>query len=473
MNTLITGFNKDVRDVLTKALEKRNHTLLIEEPSDDLLSLLDENNISLIFLTDNLDKTLNFSRLIRAKKDGRRFTIYSIINKSDVDQLYKLLDADVDQYILESLFDEQRLDIRIEFAERQARNKQGQFLIEQKLRESEARVRAILSTTVDAIITIDERGLIRSFNQAAEKLFLFQASDVIGKNISMLMPQPYKREHDGYINNYHTTGERKIIGIGREVTGQRKDGSMFPMYLAVSEVNANDEKLFTGIVRDITEQRRLEQEVLRISEHERRRIGQDLHDGLGQMLTGITLINKSIASSLKEQNHHLASESEEITKLIREADEYARNLSRTLIPVELESNGLKAAILRMAENAEKLFNIKCTLVEFVDISFDDPTSLSHLYRIIQEATSNAVKHGNASNVMIRMTIDNDKMILSIEDDGTGFSPDWEKGKGLGVRIMQFRSNLIGANLRIQESELGGAAISIILLAVGSTYKIRK
>lgn len=471
MNTLITGHNIEVRDVLAKVLKKRHHTLYIEPPSEDLLPLLNGKNISLIFLTDNNETTLHFSRQIRAKKDGRRFTIFSIINKNDVEQLHKLLDADVDQYILESLFDEQRLDIRIEFAERQARNKQGQFLIEQKLRESEARVHAILNTTVDAIITIDERGLIRSFNHSAEKLFLFEASEVIGKNVNILMPQPYKREHDGYIGNYHKTGERKIIGIGREVTGQRKDGTMFPMYLAVSEVNANDEKLFTGIVRDITEQRRLEQEVLRVSEHERRRIGQDLHDGLGQMLTGISLINKSIASTLKDQNHELAAESEEITKLVREADEYARNLSRTLIPVELESNGLKAAIRRMADNAEKLFNIKCVLTDFVDIHFDDPTSLSHLYRIVQEATSNAVKHGNASKVIIRMEADIDKLVLSIEDNGKGFSPDWDKEKGLGVRIMQFRSNLIGANLRIQESEMGGAAIIITLLAVGSSYKI--
>lgn len=471
MNTLISGFNTEVRDVLTQALQKRNHTLYIKEPSEDLLSLLDEKNISLIFLTDSLNETLNFSRQIRAKKDGRKFTIYSIIKKTDLEQLYKLLDAGVDQYILESLFDEQRLDIRIEFAERQARNKQGQFLIEQKLRVSEARVRAILSTTVDAIITIDERGHIQSFNQAAEQLFLFPASDVIGKNVNILMPEPYKREHDGYISNHHNTGERKIIGIGREVTGQRKDGTMFPMYLAVSEVQANEKKFYTGIVRDITEQRRLEQEVLRISEHERRRIGQDLHDGLGQMLTGISLINNSIASTLKDENHSLADESDEITKLIQEADEYARNLSRTLIPVELESNGLKAAIRRMADNAEKLFNIKCTLKNFVDIQFDDPTSLSHLYRIVQEATSNAVKHGNASNVMIKMEVDNDKLVLSIEDDGTGFEADWDQGKGLGVRIMHFRSNLIGANLRIIESEIGGAAIIITLLAVGSSYKI--
>lgn len=471
MNTLIVGYHDEVRVVLSKALEKRNHYYSEIEPSEENLRLLEEKNISLIFLTDNRESTLNFSRQIRALKNGRRYTIYSVISKNDVDQLYKLLDADVDQYILESLFDEHRLDVRIEFAERQARNKQGQFLIEQKLRDSEARAKTILRTTVDAIITIDERGLIRSFNRAAEILFQYDTSEVIGKNVHILMPQPYKKEHDGYIQNYHDTGEKKIIGIGREVTGLRKDGSTFPMYLAVSEVKTNDQKLFTGIVRDITEQRRLEQEVLRISEHERLRIGQDLHDGLGQMLTGITLINKNIAASLRDENHLLADDSEEITRLIREADEYARNLSRTLIPVELDTGGLKTAIKRLAENARKLFGIECELENFVDIHFDDPTCLTHLYRIIQEATSNAVKHGNSSKVIIGMATDSDKLLLTIQDNGSGFPEDWDKNKGLGVRIMQFRANLIGANLQIRESKLGGAAIVITIFSIGSSYKL--
>ena len=471
MNTLIVGYNDKVRVVLSKALDKRNHYFSEIEPADEKLQLLTEKNISLIFLTDIHENTLRFSRMIRALKNGRRYTIYSVISANDIDQLYKLLDADVDQYILESLFDEQRLDIRIEFAERQARNKQGQFLIEQKLRDSEAQARTILRTTVDAIITIDERGLIRSFNRAAEILFQYETSEVIGKNVHILMPQPYKKEHDGYIQNYHDTGAKKIIGIGREVTGRRKDGTTFPMYLAVSEVQTNDQKLFTGIVRDITEQRRLEQEVLRISEHERLRIGQDLHDGLGQMLTGITLINKNIAASLRDENHALADESEEITSLIKEADEYARNLSRTLIPVELDTGGLKTAIKRLAENAKKLFGIDCELKDFVDIHFDDPTSLTHLYRIVQEATSNAVKHGNSGKVIISMESEADKLTLTIQDDGSGFPDEWDKNKGLGVRIMQFRANLIGANLQIRESDLGGAAIEVTIFSVGSTYKL--
>ncbi len=471
MNTLVTGFNKEARHLLVNALNRRHHDVTVADPNDEALKKLDERSFSLIILSDYSEEAIRFCKLIRAREYGRKYTIFAVITQDQTKFLHKLIDADIDQYIIESLYDEQRLDVRVAFAEKMARNKEGQFLIEQKLRESEARARSILRTTVDAIITIDDRGTVRTFNKAAEDLFQYKSSEVIGENVKMLMPQPYRREHDDYIDNYHQTGERKIIGIGREVTGKRKDGSTFPMYLAVSEVNVNDQRLYTGIIRDISEQRRLEQEVLRVSEHERHRIGQDLHDGLGQMLTGITLINKNIAATLNDEDHPLAKDVDEITDLLKEADEYARGLSRNLVPVELDSSGLVAAFQRLASNAERLFNIDCELKNTLNIHFDDPTSLTHLFRIVQEATSNAVKHGNASKVQIDMQSDETKLTIKIEDNGTGFAPDWDQHKGLGVRIMKFRSRLIGANLEISKSSLGGAAIIVTLLSVGSSYKI--
>lgn len=471
MNTLIAGFDKEVRNLLVNALDRRHHDMVVSEPNNEALKNLDEKNISLIIISDYSEEAIQFCKLIRAREYGRKFTIFAVITQKQTDQLHKLIDADIDQYIIESLYDEQRLDVRLAFAEKMARNKEGQFLIEQKLRESEARARSILRTTVDAIITIDNRGSVRTFNKAAEDLFQYKSSEVIGENVKMLMPQPYRREHDDYMDNYHKTGERKIIGIGREVTGKKKDGTTFPMYLAVSEVNVNGQRLYTGIIRDISEQRRLEQEVLRVSEHERHRIGQDLHDGLGQMLTGITLINKNIAASLKDEGHPLAKDVDEITDLLKEADEYARGLSRNLVPVELDKSGLVAALQRLATNAERLFNIDCELKNTLNIQFDDPTSLTHLFRIVQEATSNAVKHGNASKVQVDMQSDDAKLTIKIEDNGTGFAPDWDQHKGLGVRIMKFRSRLIGANLEISDSSLGGAAIIVTLLSVGSSYKV--
>ena len=130
-----------------------------------------------------------------------------------------------------------------------------------QLEDSEARTRTILETAVDAIITIDGRGLVESINPAAERLFGYPASEVVGQNVKILMPQPYRDEHDGYLHNYLTTGQKKIIGIGREVVGRRKDGSTFPMDLAVSEVQLGSRRLFTGIVRDISERNKAEEQL--------------------------------------------------------------------------------------------------------------------------------------------------------------------------------------------------------------------
>ena len=129
---------------------------------------------------------------------------------------------------------------------------------EEKLRDNEARHRAILEASLDAIVTIDERGIIESVNPAMQRLFGYTAAEMLGSNVSMLMPSPHREMHDGYIANYLRTGQRKIIGIGREVSGQRKDGTLFPMDLSISEVRFNGQRRFMGLVHDLTERKRAE-----------------------------------------------------------------------------------------------------------------------------------------------------------------------------------------------------------------------
>jgi PAS domain S-box-containing protein len=129
------------------------------------------------------------------------------------------------------------------------------------LRASEARLRAILDTAVDAFITINEAGTVESFNPAAERLFGFAAAEVIGRNVNILMPPPYEQEHDDYLRRYVETGERRIIGIGREVVARRKDGSTFPIDLAVGEAIIDGNRLFTGVVRDISERKQAEEAI--------------------------------------------------------------------------------------------------------------------------------------------------------------------------------------------------------------------
>ena len=132
---------------------------------------------------------------------------------------------------------------------------------EAALRDSEARHRAILDATIDGIITIDERGTIESANPAAERLFGYPLPELIGGNVNMLMPAPYHEQHDAYLDNYRRTGQRKIIGIGREVVGRRKDGTVFPMDLAISEIRVGGRRMFTGLVHDVTQRKQAEEEL--------------------------------------------------------------------------------------------------------------------------------------------------------------------------------------------------------------------
>ncbi len=129
-----------------------------------------------------------------------------------------------------------------------------------KSRQAETLLRSIVDTAIDGIITIDARGIIRTFNKSAQNMFGYTAEEVVGKNIRMLMPEPYHSQHDDYVDNYLTTGQAKIIGIGREVEGLHKNGRRFPIDLAISEFEQDGQRGFTGLVRDITERKELERQ---------------------------------------------------------------------------------------------------------------------------------------------------------------------------------------------------------------------
>jgi two-component system, LuxR family, sensor kinase FixL len=133
--------------------------------------------------------------------------------------------------------------------------------LEDRLRTSEARWRSVIDSAVDGIIVIDVTGCIESFNPAAERLFGYSEGEVLGRNVKVLMPSPYHEEHDGYMSRYLTTGEKKIIGIGREVKGLRRDGTTFPLRLSVGEMNVNGERKFTGIVADLSARVRMEEQL--------------------------------------------------------------------------------------------------------------------------------------------------------------------------------------------------------------------
>ena len=327
------------------------------------------------------------------------------------------------------------------------------------LRDSEERLRAILETAVEGIITIDERGLIESFNAAAEKIYGFTAGEAIGKNIKLLMPAPYRREHDGYLQNYRNTGHAKIIGIGREVIGQRKDGTVFPMDLSVSEVRLANRRMFTGFVRDITERKQLEKEIIEISNREQQRIGQDLHDGLCQELAGIEMMCEALGQKLTANAQAESKQAGEIAQHIREAISHTRKLARGLSPVEFEANGLMSALHEFSAHVQKMFRIECRFECPEPVLIRNNVFATHLYRIVQEAVNNAIKHGRAERIIISLKPAGDRIALTVADDGLGFSDETKKSGGMGLHIMKYRASVLDAALEVR-SGVDGAGTTV-------------
>src|ERR1700722_714171 len=184
----------------------------------------------------------------------------------------------------------------------------------------EAHLQSILDTVPDAMIVIDERGIVQSFSAAAERLFGHHAADMLGKNVKMLMPSPYREGHDGYLERYLRTGEKRIIGVGRVVVGERKDGSTFPMELSVGEMHSGDQRFFTGFVRDLTEGQETE---ARLQELQSELVHMSRLTSMGEMASTLAHeLNQplsAIANYLKGSRKLLESAPDERSTMIRDA----------------------------------------------------------------------------------------------------------------------------------------------------------
>jgi PAS domain S-box-containing protein len=331
---------------------------------------------------------------------------------------------------------------------------------EEALRRSEARLSAIVATAADAIITIDQERIIESVNPAAERLFGHTAAEMVGQNVAMLMPSPFCDEHDSYLASYLRTGVKKIMGQGREVQGLRKDGSTFPVDLTVSEVDRQG--IFTGILRDVSIRKQLEREVLEAAASEQRRIGQELHDSVGQELTGLGLLAAALAKRVGEVSPAHGAMANRITEGLERVHRQVRSLSRGLVPVPVDAEGLRAALEELAARTGEESQSRCTFACTGPTEVKHADTATHLLRIAQEAVSNALRHGHPRHIHITLHGAADSLILGVEDDGVGMSGAPEIETGLGIRLMHYRAGIIGGSLVIGVAEGGGILVSCLL-----------
>ncbi len=332
------------------------------------------------------------------------------------------------------------------------------------IRDLEARMQAVVHTAPDAVITIDEQGRMETVNPAAERMFGYTFAELIGRNISLLMPTPFREAHNRYLQNYLETGVARIIGIGREVQGLRQDGTTFPLDLSVSEFRRGNHRGFAGILRDATQRKELEREIVEIAVREQQRIGQDLHDSTGQELTGLGFLAYDLAERLQEEGHPHSDKAQRLVAGLDRVLGQVRRFARGLAPVNVDADGLRAALTQLAGDIRANTGFSCTVTQDPRVVIRDNAVASHLFRIAQEAVSNAVRYAQPQSIRLSLTYDEHGAVcLCIDDDGAGMADLRQaKASGLGLRIMNYRAELIGGALQIHSSQPGGTRVSCTL-----------
>jgi signal transduction histidine kinase len=229
----------------------------------------------------------------------------------------------------------------------------------------------------------------------------------------------------------------------------------------------------TALTEEMAERERLERELLEISEREQRRIGQDLHDGLCQHLTGATLAGQVLEGKLVALNLAEAADAYKVVELVEEGINLSRRLAKGLYPVEMEADGLMQALEEFAATSSELFKVSCRFECDLPVLIHDAATAGHLYRIAQEAVGNAIKHGKAKNILIRLDASEESTLLSIQDDGAGLPEALPKNRGMGLRIMAHRSGMIGGKFSARRNGTSGTLVNCELRAKPNSEKFRR
>lgn len=347
---------------------------------------------------------------------------------------------------------------------------------------------SVMDNVLDGIITIDERGTIRSFNRPAEVIFGYDASEVVGKKVQTLMPEPYRSEHDGYVSRYLETGERKIIGIGREVTGLRKDGTTFPMDLAVSEFRLGEDRMFTGIVRNITERKRLEEQLVQSSKLA----------SLGELVGGIaheinnpaSIILVRVASLMREAREENCPDDiiDDIEVIRRQCEKVAQITSGLLAfsrqspfsPQPSDPNRTVRNALALVENVLTNRGIECRadLDDAVPTASLDTTRIEQVMLNLFNNAMDAMPDGGVLSVTSSVVQASAGPMVRIEVSDTGpgvprehldrlFDPFFTtkevgKGTGLGLSISYGIVQEHGGRLEVESEEGSGATFRLFL-----------
>jgi PAS domain S-box-containing protein len=319
--------------------------------------------------------------------------------------------------------------------------------VEQALHEERSLASTILDTVGALVVVLDPEGRIVRFNRACEWASGRDFSTVRGRHVSELFETPEEADRFRAVVEQWRSGGGPAEYDGSWVNerGERRIITWSGTLLRAGDGRV-EYIIPTGI--DVTERKRLERALLDLSGREQRRIGQDLHDGLGQHLTGTAFMSKVLQEKLEDQRLPEAAEAKKIVTLVNQAIEKTRELARGLQPVLSDADGLMSALQRFAVEVEDLFSVSCSFICSRPVLIADVGVATHLFFIAQEAVNNAIKHGRASHITIAISQLSDKGCLAVQDDGRGIGRVPDNHPGMGRHIMQYRANMIGGTLAV-------------------------
>ncbi len=312
----------------------------------------------------------------------------------------------------------------------------------------------------EGVVLSDGCGIIRMTNPAFDRMFRIEPGAFIGKHLDQLPCDPPLDRR--IAESADEAAARAGAPLVSELTVRgAKDGDhVLFVEAAITSLVMRGERFWLTMLQDATARRQLEREVLEVSNREQQRIGNDLHDGLGQELTGIALLLRGLENRAEREAPALSPSIEEVALLVNDAIFTTRALARGLSPVTFDRGGLSLALEELARRLSAMFHIdvRCEADDTLDHGLESVNAL-HLYRIAQEAVTNAAQHGNAGRVRIELRCDGDRGLLCIEDNGSGFNPAMQHSKGLGLRIMHYRAQMMTGSLRIESERARGTVVS--------------
>jgi len=328
------------------------------------------------------------------------------------------------------------------------------FAAEAELAESERRFRSMFERHDAAMLLIDpESAVLVDANSAATRFYGCSRQQLQNMKVDHLSPALRETGTDRLQRTLGLQG-RVFVGPHRLANGETR-----MVEVHSSPIQIQSRRLLFSIIHDITERKQLERQVLEISEQERQRVGQDLHDSLGGKLAGAALMSKALARGLAAKGLTEADLAEEIVRSINESIGQTRIIARGLYPAELGAGSLVGALNAFASEIRHRFGVACRLGFSPGLKVQSGFAAMHLFRIVQEAVNNAIRHGHPRHIHIRLARKADQALLEVRNDGTRLPADSDQKLGLGLHTMRYRASVLGGQLTVKGAGKKGVVVS--------------